>query len=171
MPALLPGVRLFFPWVGLSSTRRGSCASFTRHGLGYQKAHVSPTYRAAFSGERRNVPLARNAIASFARICGFSTEEVSDIRLAAGEALSNAVEHGRARRSNGFSVRCSFTEEELTIEIRDNGDGFSFEGRLDETPLEQRSRGFGIFLMRRLMDGVHFDKNGTCVRLTRRHVS
>lgn len=132
---------------------------------------MSPTYRAAFSGERRNVPLARNAIASFARICGFSTEEVSDIRLAAGEALSNAVEHGRARRSNGFSVRCSFTEEELTIEIRDNGDGFSFEGRLDETPLEQRSRGFGIFLMRRLMDGVHFDKNGTCVRLTRRHVS
>ncbi|MBV8636982.1 MAG: ATP-binding protein [Candidatus Eremiobacteraeota bacterium] len=131
---------------------------------------MSPSYRAAFSGDRRNVPLARNAIATFARICGFSVEEVSDIRLAAGEAISNAVEHGRAVRSSGFSVRCSFIEEELTIEIRDNGEGFSLEGKPDETPIEQRSRGFGIFLMRRLMDGVHFDKNGTCVRLIRRHV-
>lgn len=132
---------------------------------------MSPTYRAAFTGDRRNVPLARNAIASFARICGFTTEEVSDIRLAAGEALSNAVEHGRATRSSGFSVRCSFIEEELTIEIRDNGEGFSLESKRDETPIEQRSRGFGIFLMRRLMDGVQFDNNGTCVRLIRRHVS
>lgn len=132
---------------------------------------MSPTYRAAFTGDRRNVPLARNAIASFARICGFSSEEVADIRLAAGEALSNAVEHGRSPRSNGFSVRCTFSEDELTIEVRDNGEGFSIEGKRDETPMEQRSRGFGIYLMRRLMDGVHFDRNGTTVRLTRRHVS
>ncbi len=132
---------------------------------------MPPTYRAAFSGDRRNVPLARNAIASFARICGFSADEVADIRLAAGEALSNAVEHGRAPKSNGFSVRCNFFEDELTIEIRDNGEGFSLEGKRDETPIEQRNRGFGIFLMRRLMDGVHFDRNGTLVRLTRRHVS
>jgi serine/threonine-protein kinase RsbW len=138
---------------------------------GYSKREVSPTYRAAFTGNRRNVPLARSAIASFASICGFSTEEVGDIRVAAGEALSNAVEHGRTTRSSGFSVRCSFVENELIIEIRDNGEGFSLDGKYDDTPIEQRTRGFGIFLMRRLMDGVQFDKNGTCVRLIRRHVS
>ncbi len=131
---------------------------------------MSPNYRAAFSGDRKNVPLARNAIASFARICGFSQEEVADIRLAAGEALSNAVEHGISERSNGFSVRCIFEDDELTIEIRDNGQGFTLEKR-DQTPIEERNRGFGIFLMRRLMDGVQFDRNGTMVRLTRRHVS
>ena len=127
---------------------------------------VNPHYRAAFSGEPRNVPLARNAIASFARICGFSRNEVDDIRLAAGEALSNAVEHGRHEKVSGFSIRCAFIDGELTIEIRDNGEGF--EPAMDATPLEQRDRGFGIFLMRRLMDGVRFDKNGTCVRLVRR---
>ncbi len=131
---------------------------------------MNPNYRAAFTGDRRNVPLARNAIASFARICGFSQDEVADIRLAAGEALSNAVEHGISGRSNGFSVRCVFEEDELTIEIRDNGQGFSLDKR-DPTPIEERNRGFGIFLMRRLMDGVQFDRNGTMVRLTRRHVS
>jgi serine/threonine-protein kinase RsbW len=129
---------------------------------------VSPNFRAAFSGERKNVPLARNAIASFARLCGFSTDDVADIKVAAGEALSNAVEHGHARRSSGFSVRCSMEHDELRIEIRDNGDGFMPESVRAGGPLEQRDRGFGIMLMRRLMDGVQFDNNGTCVRLYRR---
>ena len=129
---------------------------------------MSPNYHAAFSGDRRNVPLARNAIAGFARVCGFTREEISDIRLAAGEALNNAVEHSHADRSPGFSVRCVFSEGELTIEIRDNGAGFVPPDKPDETPIEQRNRGFGIFLMRRLMDDVHFGRNGTLVRLTRR---
>ncbi len=129
-----------------------------------------PNYRAVFSGDRRNVALARSAIASFARICGFSRDDVSDIRLAAGEALSNAVEHGTAARSSGFSVRCTFADGELTVEIRDNGAGFTLEAE-DDTPLEERNRGFGIFLMRRLMDRVRFDRNGTVVRLTRRQES
>jgi serine/threonine-protein kinase RsbW len=129
---------------------------------------VSPNFRAAFSGERKNVPLARNAIARFARLCGFSTDDVAEIKIAAGEALSNAVEHGHARRSSGFSVRCSMERDELRIEIRDNGDGFTPEAvRASATP-EQGDRGFGILLMRRLMDGVQFDHNGTCVRLYRR---
>ncbi len=129
---------------------------------------MTPNFRAAFSGERRNVPLARNAIAGFARICGFSNEEVADIRVASGEALSNAVEHGRARRSSGFSVRCSFDEERLTIEIRDNGDGFLPASATLPLDIEGNGRGFGILLMRRLMDGVQFERNGTLVRLTRR---
>jgi len=129
---------------------------------------MTPNFRAAFSGERRNVPLARNAIAGFARICGFNNEEVADIRIAAGEALSNAVEHGHSRRSSGFSVRCSYDEEILTIEIRDNGDGFLPEGGTRASAaLDEQERGFGILLMRRTMDGVSFERNGTLVRLTR----
>ncbi|MHB8147784.1 MAG: ATP-binding protein [Vulcanimicrobiaceae bacterium] len=128
---------------------------------------MSPYYRAAYSGNPRNVSFARNAIASFAHMCGFSEDEVADIRLAAGEALSNAVEHGHSNRSSGFAVMCLFEDDEMTIEIRDNGTGFSLEGR-EAVPFEERTRGFGIFLMRKLMDGVKFDRNGTCVRLYRR---
>ncbi len=134
---------------------------------------MTPNFRAAFSGERRNVPLARNAIAGFARICGFSLEEIADIRIAAGEALSNAVEHGHNRRSSGFSVRCSFDDDELTIEIRDNGDGFlpTLTVVAPSASHNKSERGFGILLMRRLMDRVSFERNGTCVRLTRHKAS
>lgn len=135
-------------------------------------ASMTPNFRAAFSGQRRNVPLARNAIVGFARICGFSPEEVADIRIASGEALSNAVEHGRTHRSSGFSVRCSFDDDQLTIEIRDNGDGFLPPNAVVPEPdnlFQEPKHGFGILLMRRLMDRVQFDHNGTCVRLTTRH--
>jgi anti-sigma regulatory factor (Ser/Thr protein kinase) len=99
-------------------------------------------------------------------VCGLSREEVDDIRLAAGEAIGNAVEHGSASRSRGFSVRCSFVDDELTIEIRDDGDGFDPSETYEPSP--GRPHGYGIFLMQRLMDTVAFEKDGTCVRLRRR---
>jgi serine/threonine-protein kinase RsbW len=127
-------------------------------------------YRADYTSEIHNVALARRGVASFANACGFSETEIADIRLAAGEALSNAVEHGAGgRRSQGFTVECRFDGTELSIEICDGGGGFSapaFEGKI--VP-DQRGRGFGIFLMRRLMDDVAFSRNGTVVRLVRRY--
>lgn len=125
-------------------------------------------YRATFTSDLRNVALARKSIASFASVCGFTENEVADIRLAAGEALSNAVEHGRSARSSAFSVRCMFDEDELTIEIQDSGGGFPYPPDSIAVEPDDRGRGFGIFLMRRLMDDVSFPRNGTVVRLVRR---
>lgn len=131
---------------------------------------MSTTYRATFTSDPRNAALARRSIASFASVCGFSEEEVADIRLAAGEALGNAVEHGKSIRSSGFSVRCTFDGEQLIVEVRDNGSGFTlYSDELGLPPID-RERGLGIYLMRRLMDDVSYSHNGTLVRLTcKRH--
>jgi anti-sigma regulatory factor (Ser/Thr protein kinase) len=127
-------------------------------------------YRATFTSDPRNVALARKSIAGFANVCGFTESEVADIRLAAGEALSNAVEHGRGARSSGFSVACSYDNEALVVEVRDSGVGFPLPGEAPSCSLpDERGRGFGIFLMRRLMDDVTFARNGTAVRMVRRH--
>ncbi len=126
-------------------------------------------YRADYANDITNVALARRGIAGFAAACGFSDGEIADIRLAAGEALSNAVEHGADTRSVGFTVECNFDGEELSVEIGDNGCGFAAPTPLTSIEPDQRGRGFGIFLMRRLMDDVVFARNGTVVRLVRRH--
>jgi serine/threonine-protein kinase RsbW len=124
-------------------------------------------YRADYPSEIRNVALARRSVAGFAGACGFTESEISDIRLAAGEALSNAVEHGGAPTA-GFTVECSFDGDELRIEIQNDGTGFSAPAVRGSIEPDQRGRGFGIFLMRRLMDDVVFGRNGTVVRLIRR---
>ena len=89
-------------------------------------------------------------------MCGFTEAEVADIRLAAGEALSNAVEHGRGTRSSGFSVACSYDNDALVVEVRDSGAGFVSPMEVGTIEPDERGRGFGIFLMRRLMDDVSF---------------
>ena len=132
---------------------------------------VTPRLRATFTSEPRNVALARRSIATFAGVCGFTEHEVADIRLAAGEALSNAVEHGRSARSSGFTVHCAYESESLTIEIQDSGTGFASPPSRETAEPDDRGRGFGIFLMRRLMHDVKFERNGTVVRLVRRKLT
>ena len=82
-------------------------------------------YRAAFASDISNVASARQGIASFAEACGFSEHDVSDIRLAAGEALSNAVEYGSGSPSPKITVACTFDGSMLAIEIQDSGRGFT----------------------------------------------
>jgi anti-sigma regulatory factor (Ser/Thr protein kinase) len=101
-------------------------------------------------------------------MCGFSESEVADIRLAAGEAFSNAVEHGRSARSSGFAVTCQFADGMLTIDVRDSGSGFQPPEDAPCAAPGERARGYGILLMRRLMDSVVFSSGGKLVRMTRR---
>ena len=128
-------------------------------------------YRAAYSSDSKNVALARQSIASFAADCGFSEEEVSDVRLAAGEALSNAVEHGSGTAARNIAVECTFEDNTLNIVIEDSGSYFAEPSIRTSVEPDHRGRGFGIFLMRRLMDEVTFARNGTIVRLARRRSS
>ncbi|HLX26540.1 MAG TPA: ATP-binding protein [Candidatus Cybelea sp.] len=125
-------------------------------------------YRAAYSSDIHNVALARQGIASFAARCGFAEEDVSDIRLAAGEALSNAVEHGHGTAGRNIVVECTFDDGSLMIVIEDSGSFFPEPSVRTSVEPDDRGRGFGIFLMRRLMDEVTFARNGRIVRLVRR---
>ena len=88
--------------------------------------------------------------------------------MAAGEALSNAVQHGRDRQGGTFIVRCECHEDSLIIEVRDSGRGF---GRPNLRPADSilgvPMRGFGITLMRSLMNEVGYSDNGSSVRLVR----
>jgi anti-sigma regulatory factor (Ser/Thr protein kinase) len=114
------------------------------------------------------VAKAREGVADFALDCGFAKEAVADVRLAAGEALSNAVEHVTRTRSGRIIVDCSFDGSALTVAIHGGGPGFPAPSDQVSVQPNDRGRGFGIFLMRRLMDEVSFARNGAIVRLRRR---
>ena len=88
--------------------------------------------------------------------------------MAAGEALSNAVQHGRDRKGGTFIVRCECHEDSLIIEVRDSGRGFGRPNlRAADSILGVPMRGFGITLMRSLMNEVGYSDNGSSVRLVR----
>lgn len=106
------------------------------------------------------------SVAAFARSCGFLPDEVRDVEIAVGEAIANAVEHGN-KSAGSFSLCARFEGGLLAIEVKDGGSGF-----LPDAPAEPKAyRGWGILLMRHLVDSISFHDGGTRVRLEKRRIS
>ncbi len=97
---------------------------------------------------------------------GYDAHDLADIETAVGEALANAVEHGH-REGSTFEVHVFADRAHVVIEVQDDGAGFAASHPRDN-PGYDAPRGFGIFLMRHLMDRVDYSNNGTRVRLAKR---
>lgn len=116
------------------------------------------------------MPAARRSVAAFALDCGFDVDTVSDIALAVGEACNNATEHGHVAHGS-YTVSCAFVDSTMRIEVQDLGAGFDPTGSGSaEALVVTRGRGFGIFIMRTLMDCVEYSvtADGTRVLLVKK---
>jgi serine/threonine-protein kinase RsbW len=95
-----------------------------------------------------------------------------DIEVALGEAIANAVVHGnREHAGKRVFVKCRCSRDgEVSITVQDEGQGFENDTVPDPTTPENRLRksGRGIYLMKTLMDDVHFEHKGTTVHMLKR---
>ena len=127
------------------------------------------TYRACHSRGYGAVRNARRTLIEFVASCGFCGELLADVESAAGEALANAAEHGEGASTVDVDVCATFDGSRLVIEVDDHGIGFDCATELTRAdPDVAGDRGFGIFLMRRLMDEVAYSDRGARVQLVKR---
>lgn len=99
---------------------------------------------------------------------GISDGPTNDVALAVTEACANVVEHAAAAPGpDEFELRLDLTAEECVVRVADRGTGFASVGPTTYPPDPSSLRGRGIFLMRALVDRVHFDERaeGTIVQL------
>ena len=93
-------------------------------------------------------------------------EDEEDIEVALYEVMANAVIHGNHEDpENQVRVSCRCGTNDISIIVRDEGQGFDIGEVPDPTAPENisSSHGRGIYLMRTLMDEVHFEGGGTVV--------
>lgn len=111
-----------------------------------------------FPSKSANESFARAAVAAFAVQLDITVEELSDIKTAVSEAVTNAIIHGYGDRKGVVSIRCRIVEQELEIQIKDDGCGIRdveqarqplYTGRPDE----ERS-GMGFTVMETFMDDL-----------------
>jgi anti-sigma regulatory factor (Ser/Thr protein kinase) len=104
----------------------------------------------------------REFVGEIARKGGFSDKDVYNIQLATDEAASNIIEHAYENVSNGIlELSCGMQGDAITIVLIDRGESFD----PSEVPApdlkadlsDRKIGGLGIFLMRKLMDEVHYD--------------
>jgi len=124
-------------------------------------------FRRRFLAVPTSATKARSTVSTFAASHGFSGDALCDVETSVGEAVANAIEHGNRMRGV-FTVACSFERGILTIEVCDGGAGFddSTKPMLDIGERRTPSlRGYGLYLMRTLMNRVTFKDGGTTVVL------
>ena len=114
------------------------------------------------------------AVTDFLRNCGVSEELSFGIEMAVRESVTNAMVHGNQEdESKSVEVILNCHDNELEIEVRDQGEGFDPANVPDPTNAENllKTSGRGIFLMRTFMDEIEWrnrPEGGTAVRMTKR---
>ncbi|WP_204105811.1 MULTISPECIES: anti-sigma regulatory factor [Spirulina sp. CCY15215] len=97
-----------------------------------------------------------------------------EIRLGLQEALVNAAKHGNnLDPSKQVSVQFSVTDNLYTWIITDQGIGFKpnyscSNAPEDLLPPEESERGRGLCLLHQIFDRVHWNQQGTQLRLSKR---
>ena len=125
-----------------------------------------------FDSHSSNEGFARVAVASFLTQLNPTVEEVSDVKTAISEAVTNAIIHGYENEIHKVSIRCRIEGQHMTVEVRDHGVGIeNIEQAM--TPLytskpELERSGMGFAFMEAFMDHVEVESEpgeGTTVRM------
>ena len=109
------------------------------------------------------------AAEKIAEEAGLSEDDRFHVKMAVREAAVNAVLHGNEYDPNRkIAVRLENTGKSLVFTIADQGAGFVPEEVPDPLAPENlmRKTGRGIFLIRQLMDEVHFRQLNPGTELT-----
>lgn len=104
----------------------------------------------------------RDFVAEIAKRGGFDNKEVYSIQLAADEAASNIIEHAyEGRPGEEIEITCEVKNGLLTITMRDQGRTFDPGSvrppNIKDDLSKRKIGGLGIYLMRKLMDDVHYE--------------
>jgi len=122
--------------------------------------------RVAIPAEERHLALIGAVVRHFCEpLTGFGEDDRYNLELAVDEAVANVIEHAYAAGMPAEIRRVEITLKadgnRVTVEVRDWGKSFSPEA-VPAPDLDQaQEHGYGLFLMRSLVDGLEFRADAT----------
>ncbi|EES51086.1 anti-sigma F factor [Clostridium botulinum] len=129
-----------------------------------------------FVSKSQNEAFARVAVAAFIAQLDPTIDEISDVKTAVSEAVTNSIIHGYENKEDGIiRIEVEICDGEVTIEITDNGKGIEdipkvMEPLYTSRPDLERS-GMGFTVMETFMDGLLVEsekEKGTRVRMKKK---
>ena len=125
-----------------------------------------------FDSRSSNESFARVTVAAFMTSLNPTVEEVSDVKTAVSEAVTNAIIHGYESEVHNIYIRCRTEGKTLYREIEDEGKGIedvkkAMEPLFTTKPELERS-GMGFSFMEAFMDKLEVESvpgKGTTVKM------
>jgi serine/threonine-protein kinase RsbW len=123
---------------------------------------ISPMQSVQFAAKFEYLDEIRDFVGSIAREGRFSEKDIYNIQLATDEAASNIIEHAYEGVSDGvLDLSCGMVGDGIIIILTDYGESFDPSAvpmpNLKADLSERKIGGLGIYLMRKLMDEVHYE--------------
>ncbi len=127
-----------------------------------------------FISGSENEIFARNVVAAFALPLNPTLSELSDVKTAVSEAVTNAVVHGYAGKEGWITVECALDGTTLHITVSDSGKGIedveqALTPFFTTMPEEERS-GMGFTIMQTFMTSFSVESKlgeGTTVKMSK----
>jgi serine/threonine-protein kinase RsbW len=121
------------------------------------------------------VSVARLTVAGIASRMNFTVEDIEDIKVAVSEACTNVVLYAYKEVKEGLvDVTCTIYEDQLEMEIKDDGCGFDpkavKDSKVENEDEEATNLGLGLAFIDSLMDEcevVSTIGSGTTVRMVK----
>ncbi len=118
-----------------------------------------------FKAISENEGFARSAVAAFCVQLNPTLDEITDVKTAVSEAVTNCVVHAYPKEPGEISLNVKLTNSSAIISVSDSGIGIvNFEKArqpfFTTKPSEERS-GMGFTVMESFMNSVSLSKNGT----------
>ncbi len=107
------------------------------------------------------VSRARRWLSDHAAAEGFSEGDVRKLGLVLSEACVNVIEHAYLGEvGHPIELQLSIDDESLRLTVRDTGARFELEDYEPPDLDEPHEGGYGVFIMRSLMDEVSYSTSG-----------
>ena len=116
------------------------------------------------------VAVVRRAVEGVARRMPFESGQVEDLKLAVGEACTNAIKHGSPEgRPDVVTVRCIIMPDGLLVEVQ-NCISECVSPEVPTHPDLSKEGGLGLYLIRNLVDEVDllWQKETAVVKMLKR---
>lgn len=126
--------------------------------------------KVSFDARSVNEAFARVAVAAFITELNPTLNEISDIKTAVSEAVTNAIIHGYDSPKQKVELQCRIEGDWVEIEVRDYGVGIEDVSKAMEpfftTKPELERSGMGFAFMEAFMDDLRVSSEkgqGTCI--------
>lgn len=124
---------------------------------------TNSTYRKIIPASTENLSEVRNFVGQHASSHGFDRKQISDIRLAVDEAITNIIKHAyNGDENHTIEIDITFKNDRMCVILFDTGITFSLKSfkqpNIEEKIKQKKRGGMGVYLIHSLMDDVTYGR-------------